>query len=129
VEAVKRVNDIMGEITTASADQSAGIETVNVSITKMDEATQQNAALVEEAAAAAKSLQEQAESLSQAVSIFSLMEDGAAVRVPPARTAAPAVERRGPNRAKNVVRLPKNSGGQAAAKATPTAAGDEWQQF
>jgi methyl-accepting chemotaxis protein len=129
VDAVKRVNDIMGEITTASADQSAGIETVNVSITKMDEATQQNAALVEQAAAAAKSLQEQAESLSQAVSIFSLAEDGPAVRTPHARTAAPVVERRGPNRAKNVVRLSKSSGGQAAAKGAPAAASDEWQQF
>jgi methyl-accepting chemotaxis protein len=130
VDAVKRVNDIMGEITTASADQSAGIETVNVSITKMDEATQQNAALVEQAAAAAKSLQEQAESLSQAVSIFSLAEEEPAVRViAHARTAAPAVERRGPNRAKNVVRLSKGSGGQAAAKGAPAAASDDWQQF
>ena len=129
VDAVKRVNDIMGEITTASADQSAGIETVNVSITKMDEATQQNAALVEQAAAAAKSLQEQAESLSQAVSIFSLAEDGVAVRTSHVGTAAPVVERRGPNRAKNVVRLSKSSGGQAAAKAAPAAASDEWQQF
>jgi methyl-accepting chemotaxis protein/methyl-accepting chemotaxis protein-1 (serine sensor receptor) len=130
VDAVKRVNDIMGEITTASADQSAGIETVNVSITKMDEATQQNAALVEQAAAAAKSLQEQAESLSQAVSIFSLAEDGAAaVLAPDPSTVAPTVERRGPNRAKNVVRLPKNPGTRTAAKAAPAAASDEWQQF
>ena len=129
VDAVKRVNDIMGEITTASADQSAGIETVNVSITKMDEATQQNAALVEQAAAAAKSLQEQAESLSQAVSVFSLAEDGVAVRTPETTSGAQHVERRGPNRAKNVVRLPKSSGGQAAVKASTAAASDEWQQF
>ena len=89
----------------------------------------QNAALVEQAAAAAKSLQEQAESLSQAVSIFSLAEDGVAVRTSHAGTATPVVERRGPNRAKNVVRLSKSSGGQAAAKAAPAAASDEWQQF
>ena len=121
VEAVKRVNDIMGEITTASSDQSAGIETVNASIAKMDEVTQQNAALVEQAAAAAKSLQEQAETLSQAVSLFELGDSHSI-----ARQEAPQVERRGPNRAKNVVRLPKSAGQPAKPAA---AVGDEWQQF
>jgi methyl-accepting chemotaxis protein len=147
VDAVKRVNDIMGEITTASADQSSGIETVNASIAKMDEATQQNAALVEQAAAAAKSLQEQAESLSQAVSVFVLPEDGArrsSVAPPPAeggarhaepqRAPAPFVERRGPNRAKNVSRLgskrpASTDGATATASAAQGSAGDEWEQF
>ncbi|MDM0037370.1 methyl-accepting chemotaxis protein [Variovorax sp. J22P271] len=70
VGSVKRVTDIMGEITTASQEQTSGIEQINQAITQMDQVTQQNAALVEEASAAAQSLQEQAESLVHAVSVF-----------------------------------------------------------
>ncbi|MDP3687487.1 MAG: methyl-accepting chemotaxis protein, partial [Sulfurimicrobium sp.] len=80
VNAIKRVTDIMGEISAASSEQSAGIEQVNQAITQMDEATQQNAALVEEAAAAAESLEEQAVGLSEAVSVFKV-EDGHARRI------------------------------------------------
>lgn len=72
VESVKRVTDIMAEISSASQEQSAGIEQVNQAITQMDEVTQQNAALVEEAAAAAASLQNQAEQLAQTVGSFKL---------------------------------------------------------
>ncbi len=72
VGAVKRVTDIMGEISAASAEQSAGIEQVNQAVTQMDTVTQQNAALVEQAAAAAGSLEEQAKRLKQAVSTFRL---------------------------------------------------------
>lgn len=72
VNAVKRVTDIMSEISAASHEQSTGIEQVNTAVTQMDGMTQQNAALVEEAAAAAESLQDQAQSLSQAVSLFKL---------------------------------------------------------
>ncbi|KAA0179412.1 MCP four helix bundle domain-containing protein [Cupriavidus cauae] len=72
VGAVKRVTDIMGEISAASAEQSAGIEQVNQAVTQMDTVTQQNAALVEQAAAAAGSLEEQAQRLKQAVSTFRL---------------------------------------------------------
>jgi len=70
VISVKRVTDIVGEIATASQEQSVGIEQVNHAITQMDEVTQQNAALVEQAAAAAASLQEQAANLAQVVSVF-----------------------------------------------------------
>jgi methyl-accepting chemotaxis protein len=70
VNAVKRVTDIMAEISAASVEQSSGIEQVNQSITQMDQTTQQNAALVEEAAAAAESLGEEAQRLSEAVSVF-----------------------------------------------------------
>ena len=70
VISIKRVNDIMGEITTASHEQSEGIEQVNQAIMQMDTVTQQNAALVEEAAAAAESLQGQAKTLVEVVSIF-----------------------------------------------------------
>jgi len=72
VNAVKRVTDIMSEISAASLEQSSGIEQVNQAITQMDEVTQQNAALVEEAAAAAESMEEQAQTLAQAVAIFKL---------------------------------------------------------
>jgi methyl-accepting chemotaxis protein-1 (serine sensor receptor) len=67
---VKRVTDIMAEITAASQEQSAGIEQVNQAIAQMDQVTQQNAALVEEAAAAAESMKDQAGSLAQTVTIF-----------------------------------------------------------
>ena len=72
VTSVKRVTDLMGEISAASEEQSQGIEQVNQAVTQMDDVTQQNAALVEEAAAAAESLEEQAASLSASVSVFKL---------------------------------------------------------
>ncbi|NDI86602.1 methyl-accepting chemotaxis protein [Undibacterium crateris] len=72
VTSVQHVADIMSEITAASQEQSSGIEQVNLAITQMDEMTQQNAALVEQAAAAAESMEEQSVSLAQAVSVFKL---------------------------------------------------------
>jgi len=72
VGSVRQVADIMGEIRAASEEQSAGIEQVNQAITHMDEVTQQNAALVEQAAAAAAAMQDQAASLAQVVRIFTL---------------------------------------------------------
>lgn len=70
VRAVTRVTDIMGEITSASDEQSRGIDQIGVAVTEMDKVTQQNAALVEQSAAAASSLEEQAGRLAQAVSVF-----------------------------------------------------------
>ena len=72
VTSVKRVTDIMAEISHASQEQSAGIEQVNRAIGQMDEATQQNAALVEQAGAAASALQDEAANLARLVSIFKL---------------------------------------------------------
>jgi methyl-accepting chemotaxis protein len=72
VDSVRRVTDIMAEITAASAEQSAGIAQVSRNVVDMDHSTQENAALVEEAAAAAASMQEQASQLARAVSIFKL---------------------------------------------------------
>ena len=72
VNSVKRVSDIIGEISAASQEQSLGIEQVNEAIMKMDDVTQQNTALVEEAAAAAESLLDQADELMNAVSVFNL---------------------------------------------------------
>jgi|GEM_PF-42307 len=88
VASVQRVTDIMGEITAASVEQSAGIDQVNTAITSMDEVTQQNAALVEEAAAAAESLVDQAMNLMDTVSVFKLSGGAGVQRQPKLRTIA-----------------------------------------
>ena len=72
VQSVRRVADVIGEITAAAAEQSSGIAGVNSAIGELDQMTQQNAALVEESAAAAHSLREQADRLKQAVAVFKL---------------------------------------------------------
>jgi methyl-accepting chemotaxis protein len=93
VTSVKRVTNIMAEISLASQEQSAGIEQVNQAIGQMDEATRQNATLVEQAGASAAALQEEAENLAHQVSIFKLGAADAGARRPAAgrpRIAAPA---------------------------------------
>jgi len=77
VNSVRRVTSIIGEIAVATGEQREGIEQISDAITQMDSVTQQNAALVEEAAAAAEALQQQAASLTEAVSVFRLRETGA----------------------------------------------------
>jgi methyl-accepting chemotaxis protein len=95
VTSVKRVTDIMSEITAASQEQSSGIEQVNQAVTQMDETTQQNAALVEEAAAAAESLEEQAQSLSRTVATFRTVDaEAVAGRQSTERSASKQVARR-----------------------------------
>jgi len=86
VQAVKRVTDIMAEISSASGEQSSGIEQINDAISKMDDVTQQNAALVEEAAAAAKSLEAQAEELNNLLVAFKL--PGSSTHIVPATPRA-----------------------------------------
>ncbi|WP_394778942.1 methyl-accepting chemotaxis protein [Undibacterium sp.] len=90
VASVQRVSDIVAEISSASQEQSTGIEEVNRAIVQMDEATQQNAALVEQAAAAAQSMQEQAAGLAQVVSVFKLDAAHSAHSMQPSRSAHPA---------------------------------------
>jgi methyl-accepting chemotaxis protein len=149
VMAIRRVTDIMGEISAASTEQSTGVAQVGEAVSQMDQATQQNAALVEESAAAAESLKVQARQLVEAVAVFKLKRD--AVSAPasvPRPAAAKPVERRGPDRAKNVVRpafnkspaskpaapkpsplvaeRPRAETPIAAAAATGT---DDWQAF
>jgi methyl-accepting chemotaxis protein len=139
VTSVRRVTDIMAEITSASIEQSSGIEQVNQAITQMDEVTQQNAALVEQAAAAAESLEEQAAALGEAVAQFTF-DDGDQGR---------RQERRGPARTANVARLPAKPVARPAlpaarrpapapvAKPAPRArvssagrgSDDEWEEF
>ncbi|MGY4830215.1 methyl-accepting chemotaxis protein [Sphaerotilaceae bacterium SBD11-9] len=154
VASIKRVTDIMGEISSASTEQSAGVAQVGEAVTQMDQATQQNAALVEESAAAAESLKAQAQQLVSAVAVFKLSQGEvprSAVSAPvvaaaPAPApAAPKVERRSPNRATNVSRIhqpkPKADVAPAAAPAPavslPPAAAtrsastgtDDWESF
>ena len=127
VSAIRRVTDIMGEISAASTEQSAGVAQVGEAVAQMDQATQQNAALVEESAAAADSLKSQAQQLVQAVAVFNLASQAAeqagapAKAAPASHQAAAFAERRGPNRAKNVARPVFGKGRPAAAAAAPTA--------
>lgn len=79
VNAVKRVTDIIGEISSASEEQTRGIEQINIAITQMDETTQQNAAMVEQAAAAAQSMEEQARTLREAVNVFRVAGTASAI--------------------------------------------------
>lgn len=74
VSAVTRVTDIMGEIASASDEQSRGIDQVGLAVAEMDRVTQQNAALVEESAAAAAALEEQASRLTEAVAVFRIQQ-------------------------------------------------------
>jgi methyl-accepting chemotaxis protein len=115
VTSVNRVTHIMREITAASSEQSSGIEQVNQAVSHMDEVTQQNAALVEEAAATAEAMQSQARNLAQALQGFNLKGGGIA-----ALSAEPAVtgrERRGPHRATNVTRLGSRNQGSSTSRA------------
>jgi len=118
VTSIKRVTDIMSEISAASSEQSAGIEQVNQAITQMDEVTQQNAALVEEAAAAAESLEEQAQNLSTSVSVFKLDTKGGMTHVAAPKHAEAA---RG-GKAAPVVQLHKHAAARQSAKPQAAAA-------
>ena len=93
VSSVRRVSDIIAEITASSAEQSDNIGQISQSVTQLDQMTQQNAALVEQSTAASESLREQAVHLNSAVSQFKLQGGAApALAVPaPAASAAPAV--------------------------------------
>ena len=99
VAGVKKVTDIVAEISAASQEQASGIEQVNKAVMQMDETTQQNAALVEEASAASESMREQAEQLSGLMQFFSLSGDGGVQSAPAVvEHRQPAVERRAANR-------------------------------
>ncbi|RBC90236.1 chemotaxis protein, partial [Xanthomonas oryzae pv. oryzae] len=123
VASVQRVTDIMGEISAASQEQSAGIEQVNQTVTQMDETTQQNAALVEEATAAARSLEEQAVGLTQAVAVFKT-EHGTTsdARTAPVAKVAQAV------RAK-LATAGRTAAAKPRALAASTNAETSWQEF
>nr|WP_295924192.1 methyl-accepting chemotaxis protein [uncultured Xanthomonas sp.] len=133
VASVKRVTDIMAEISAASAEQSAGIDQVSKTVMQLDEGTQQNAALVEEASAAAKSMEDQAAELARAVAVFRLA-GGAAISVAPAPAARPQPARSAV-RAVAVATKPKPTVPvrQVATKPRPIqgvpADSAEWEEF
>jgi methyl-accepting chemotaxis protein-1 (serine sensor receptor) len=132
IGAVQRVTDIMGEIAAASEEQSSGIEQVSRAVTQMDEVTQQNAALVEEAAAAAQSLEDQAGRLRQAVAVFQVADGAALAAVPAASTMAAKIAPRAtmPARValKPAKRAPAAPSPAPKASATTEASGD-WETF
>ncbi|AGH77380.1 methyl-accepting chemotaxis protein [Xanthomonas citri pv. citri] len=127
VASVQRVTDIMGEISAASQEQSSGIEQVNQTITQMDETTQQNAALVEEATAAARSMEEQAGHLAEAVSVFKL--DDSAAQAPQSARVRPITSR--PVAVKSAARPVARAAASASRPATSQAAlaDGNWQEF
>jgi methyl-accepting chemotaxis protein len=157
VDSVKRVTNIMSEIANASAEQSAGIEQVNLSIIEMDGMTQQNAALVEQAAAAFQSLQDQAAELQRVVSIFKLAEGEEAAAEAPALAAAaastavatravvarparrpatspqlkkPAAARKAASaKAEEAAAPAVDSGSTTSKKVAAAAASDDWEEF
>ena len=129
LDGVKKVTDIVSEIAAASAEQSSGIEQVNKAVVSMDEVTQQNAALVEEAAAASKSMEEQADALQQLMGFFKVEGGGAAPalahrRSAPKAHAAPSAPAHAP--AKRSLAAPKKPAAEAPSKGSD---GDEWEEF
>jgi methyl-accepting chemotaxis protein len=131
---VKKVTDVMAEIASSSREQASGIEQVNKAITMMDDVTQQNAALVEEASAAAQALTEQASSLTQLIARYrveeSTSEEAPRSALRPA-AAAPAVERRAANRPLTGKKRPAAPEIAAAPPRRPAAAAaaEEWKDF
>ena len=129
VASVQQVSQIVSEIAAASREQSAGIEQVNKAVTSMDEVTQQNAALVEEAAAAAQALMEEARSLDVLMTKYRVGEERA-VHAPRAAAAParPAVERRSPGRpfTKPAAKARTASPSRALGAAAPAA---DWDEF
>ncbi|HEL4805779.1 TPA: MCP four helix bundle domain-containing protein [Stenotrophomonas maltophilia] len=126
VASVQRVTDIMAEISAASQEQSAGIEQVNQTVVQMDETTQQNAALVEEATAAARAMEDQAVQLGEAVARFRLASQGVA--------AAPARLANAPQPRQVAAALPVTKAAptrplRASAAQPALAAEGDWQEF
>jgi methyl-accepting chemotaxis protein len=124
VESIKRVTDIMGEISAASQEQTEGIGQVQLAISQMDQTTQQNAALVEEAAAASESLREQAAKLSQTVAVFRL--DVAQGRAAPAALPKSNVA---PLKKKPVASAPTPPEPLRVKRLASAGSGDDWEEF
>jgi methyl-accepting chemotaxis protein len=131
VGSIKCVTDIMGEISASSMEQSAGVSQVGQAVSQMDQVTQQNAALVEESAAAAESLRTQAQQLVEAVAIFKIShQEQHRVSAPNASPKGMAgVERRGPDRAKNVVRPNFKATPPMQVVAAEKTGTDDWASF
>jgi len=146
VSSIRRVTDIMGEISSASTEQSLGVAQVGEAVTQMDQVTQQNAALVEEMAAAASSLKTQAHDLVGAVAVFKIAQGAARVQAVKAQARAVPLQttvKLSPSRVSGTAKLPVRSKPAAAANLTPVdkpaakrlaaaptaAATDDWESF
>jgi len=141
VTSVKRAADIVSEIAAASAEQANGVDQVNLAVTQMDETTQKNAALVEETAAAARSLEEQSAELRQLMEFFNLGDREQRRDAVPSRIAATgnpvvdrAVQRTGaalakPAAARPAAPKPKPAAPARAAVGASFATDPDWQQF
>jgi methyl-accepting chemotaxis protein len=131
VGSVKRVTDLIGEITAASREQASGVDGINKAVTQMDQVTTQNAALVDEASAGTHALAEQAKSLAQVVAFFDVgTQRRAAVSPVPAR---PVVAARAPRESAAAQKPASRKVQIATPKPTPVAAasgaGDDWDTF
>ena len=138
VSAIRRVTDLIAEVSAASNEQSQGVAQVGEAVSQMDQVTQQNAALVEESAAAANSLSSQAQQLQQAVAVFKLSGDAAHSAARPATTysahaptaarpvAAPAPRPLAPKAASKKIGM---SGHKPAAASAAAGEGGEWENF
>ena len=133
VTSVTRVTDIIGDISAAAQEQSAGIEQVNQAILHMDEGTQQNATLVEEASAAARSLEQQSQQLVEMVAAFQLQDSDAAGRVANVEQVSnPSRSARVVAHVAGVSTLPSSKGKAAPAQRLRAAGGGaeaHWQEF
>jgi len=139
VSSVKRVTDIMAEIMAASAEQTAGIDQINQAIGQMDQVTQQNASLVEEAAAAAESMREQTSSLTDVVSVFKLHAAAMDSSKKPASLSAQSANAAAPQLKPVLNKLPKKSASPSRMGIKPmplkqvvgmnTSVSGEWEQF
>jgi methyl-accepting chemotaxis protein len=145
VASIKRATDLMGEISAASNEQSAGVSQVGEAVSQMDQVTQQNAALVEEMAAAASSLKAQAQELVQTVAVFNLSGGSQFVAPPKAqvRSSLPtATPFKGSDRRSDMAKPfkaapsrapaappPKLSNVVTTTKATPAGGDDDWETF
>ena len=126
VASIRRATDLMGEISASSAEQSAGVDQISEAIVHVDQATQQNAALVEEMAAAASSLSAQAREMVRATAVFRLGDDDAAAlppSAPPAARAAPAAPLSAPGPEPGPAPVPVPAGAGRAAIPVRAASG------
>ena len=150
VTSIKRVTDIMGEISAASGEQSAGVSQVGEAVKQMDQVTQQNAALVEEMAAAASSLKSQAAELVQTVAVFKLsaadqahLADAAAAPAPSAKVAVRRIDAKPAAAATKTTAAPTPTASprkatapvlsaaapKTSTKVTPAGGDDDWETF
>jgi methyl-accepting chemotaxis protein len=132
VDAVKRVTDIMTEISAAAAEQSIGIQQVNQAIVQIESVTHQNAALVEEASAAASSMKSEAQSLTRSVSVFKTGEEhqrdpAPAASTAPSRSRATAIASSKKQIAARPAALPTRRASDGAKVSKVNA--DEWEEF